>query len=185
MGFGSWFLLELRYVQSLTGRGISHFLLQGAEATVQKCYFSRWGLAVSIAPIPSSASVAVAMPSLARVGSLSCPFPGAGRGHSLGLQAAPWLSPLSLGKVCAARGTEEVGLWSPRAPGREGLGMPVQPWISALDPIIQHQSGQWIICSRILRFLALPLLPLSPLSLLRLLAVWVALGLENAGRWLK
>lgn len=125
------------------------------------------------------------MPSLARVGSLSCPFPGAGSGHSLGLQAAPWLSPLSLGKVFAARGTEEVGLWSPRAPGREGLGMPVQPWISRLDPIIRHQSGQWIICSRILRFLALPLLPLSPLSLLRLLAVWVALGLENAGRWLK
>lgn len=105
--FGSWFLLELRCIQAFTGWGISYFLLPGAETTVQKSHTLGAGCVHFPFPVPP-------------VSSPSCPSPGAGREHSLGL------SPPSLWKGFCARGTE-------------GSGIPVQPW-----SLQQPGSPLWI-----------------------------------------
>lgn len=50
--FGSWFLLELRYIQAFTGWGISYFLLPGAETTVQKSHTLGAGCVHFPFPVP-------------------------------------------------------------------------------------------------------------------------------------
>lgn len=115
---------------------------------MQKCHFSRWGLAVSIAPIPSSAS-GRSHAQLGQSGVPELPFPGSREGTFPGAPGSPLAEPPVPGEGLCCQRDRGGGAVEPQSPGQRGwgcqssLGSPL--WIPSSDT--NQGSGSFAVGS--------------------------------------